>query len=135
VFTVGAENMQGIPSIIIMPDLVRRIQVENYEQMAAYKTATAQKFVRELLENFVDPACRSNLEAANGWVNDSNDYESALYPFTKSAFVIFCNHATVDPKNAKPSEILNSLNNAAYETMIAESKLITSEVLSTMNMS
>ena len=135
VFTVGAENMQGIPSIIIMPDIVRRIQIDNYEQMAAYKTATAEKFVRELLENFIDPVCRSTLEAENGWVNGSNDYESALYPFSKGAFGIFCNHATVDPKNAKPSEILNALNNAAYEAMVAGSKLITAQVLSTMNMS
>jgi hypothetical protein len=129
VLAVGAESMQGIPTIIVMPDIVRRIQLDNYEQMAAYKAATAEKFVRSILEHFVDPTCRAAKEAANKWVDGVGDYESALYPFTKSGFQIFCGAATNDPKNAKPSEIINTLNNVAYEALTAKSDLITKAIL------
>jgi hypothetical protein len=135
VFAVGADNMQGIPSVLLMPDIVRRFQKDNYEQMAAYKTATAERFVRDLLGSVIDKACRAAKEASNGWASGSEDYDSELYPFTKSAFDVFCNNATNDPRTAKPSEILNALNNAAYEALQKESKLITQDILHTMGMS
>jgi hypothetical protein len=134
VFTVGAENLQGIPPVIVSPDIVRRMQTENYEPMAAYKAPTATKFVQDVLAELIEQSCRTALEATNGWVSGSNDYDSACYPFTASAFRIFCNHAVNDPRNAKPSEILNALNNAAYEAMVANSPLITPAILSTLNM-
>ena len=135
VFTVGAENLQGIPPVIVSPDIVRRMQTENYEPMAAYKAPTATKFVQDVLAELIEPSCRTAMEAANSWVSGSNDYDSACYPFTVSAFRVFCNHAVNDPRNAKPSEILNALNNAAYEAMVANSPLITPVILSTLNMS
>jgi hypothetical protein len=135
VLAVGADSMQGIPSVILMPDIVRRIQKDNYDQMAAYKTATAEKFVLDLLGNVIDPACRRERETANGWISGSSDYESSMYPFTRSAFVVFCNSATNDPRTAKPSEILNALNNAAYEALLANSPLITTDILNDMGMS
>lgn len=135
VLAVGAENMQGIPSVVLMPDIVRRIQKDNYEQMAAYKTATAEKFLIDLLGTVIDPACRAAKESAQGWATGTNDYEATLYPFTKSAFEIFCNSATNDPRTAKPSEILNALNNAAYETLLANEQLISTQVLNSLGMS
>jgi len=134
VFAVGAENQQGIPSIIIMPDIVRRIQRENYEQMSAFKAAVADKFLRDLLKTFIEPACRPQREQSNGWSSGSGDYDADLYPFTKSAFQTFCNNATNDPRNAKPSEIINALNNAAYEALTTGSELITPQILSRLNM-
>ena len=134
VFTVGAENVQGLPPVIASPDIVRRVQVENYREMAAYKAPTATKFVHDVLAELIEHPCRAAAEAANGWVSGANDYDSACYPFTASAFRIFCDHAVNDPRNAKPSEILNALNNAAYEAMVANSPLITPAILSTLNM-
>ena len=135
VFSVGAENLQGLPSIVIMPDIVRRIQTDNYEPMSAYKPATAEKFLRDLLATFIDPVCRQQLEQENGWVDSTGDYSSTLYPFNKPAFQIFCNNATNDPRSAKPSEILNALNNASYEAMVANSLLITPQILEKLKMS
>lgn len=132
VFAIGAENFQGVPSIIIMPDIVRRIQMQNYDQMPAFKPATAERFIRDLLAAVINPDCRAGLETAHGWVDGTNDYESAVYPFTRSAFRLFCDHATVDPKTAKPSEILEALNNAAYEALTAKQSLITEEILHSM---
>ena len=83
VLTVGAENMQGIPSVILMPDIVRRIQIDNYEAMAALKTATAEKFVRDLIGVVINPACRSEREKQHGWTDGTNDYAASLYPFTR----------------------------------------------------
>ena len=134
VFTVGAENVQGLPPVIASPDIVRRVQVENYREMAAYKAPTATKFVHDVLAELIEHPCRAAAEAANGWVSGANDYDSACYPFTASAFRIFCDHAVNDPRNAKPSEILNALNNAAYEAMVANSPLITPAILSTLKM-
>lgn len=135
VLAVGADSMQGIPSVILMPDIVRRIQKDNYDQMAAYKTATAERFVLDLLDKVIDPACRHIKETTNEWVSGTGDYESTMYPFTKSAFIVFCNNATNDPKTAKPSEILNALNNAAFEALQVNSQLITTSILNNMGMS
>src|SRR3989442_1357617 len=37
VMTIGAERQDGIPKIILQPDIVRRFQRDNYIQMEAYK--------------------------------------------------------------------------------------------------
>jgi hypothetical protein len=105
----------------------------NYEPMSAYKPATAEKFLRDLLGTFIDPVCRQQREGENGWVDGTGDYSASLYPFNKPAF--FCNNATNDPRSAKPSEILNALNNAAYEAMVANSLLITPQILEKLKMS
>ena len=120
---------------MLMPDIVRRIQKDNYEQMAAYKTATAEKFVLDLLATVISPECRASKEAENGWASGSGDYDSTMYPFTRPAFDVFCNNATNDPRTAKPSEILNALNNAAYEALQAGSPLITPQILNALGMS
>jgi hypothetical protein len=132
VFTVGAERQEGIPSVILQPDIVRRFQRDNYIKMEAYNPPVAFKFMRGLLGNWIDASNRAALELSSGLAATVPDYDPALYPFTTGSFEKFCEWAVVDPRTAKPSEIIARLNNVAAEAYFKDRRLITRDHLSEM---
>ena len=123
ILTVGAEKSDQLPVLILRPDIVRRIQKDNYVTMESFKAPDTDKFIRDLLGKFVDDGKRSVLAASEGFANVP-DYEPGLYPFTKGGFEVFCDNVTLDPRNAKPSEILAKLNNVAAEACFENRRLI-----------
>lgn len=125
VLTVGAEKSDLIPVLILKPDIVRRIQKDNYVQMEAYKNPETQSFVRGLLAHWIDPAKRQALETQEGFESMGSEYDPELYPFTQGAFDMFCSGVTLDPRSAKPSEILAKLNDVAAEAWFKDLRLIT----------
>src|SRR5262249_44271445 len=66
VMAIGAERQDGIPAVILQPDIVRRFQRDNYIQMDAYKPPVAKSFLRGLLSVVIDPERRSELERVEG---------------------------------------------------------------------
>ena len=56
-------------------------------------------------------------------------FKRGTYPFTEPAFEKFCEWAVVDPRAAKPSVIIDKLNNIAAEAYFREDRLITRDVL------
>jgi hypothetical protein len=131
VITVGAEKSDSIPVLILKPDIVRRIQKDNYVQMEAFKTPVTVNFVKGLLQKWVDSDKRQSLEQAANLTANS-DYDSTVYPFTKKSFQTFCDGASLDPRSAKPSEILAKLNNVAAEAYFKDQRLISRDVLASM---
>jgi hypothetical protein len=67
------------------------------------------------LQQWVDPAKRAKLEADENLSASFPGYDPDLFPFTKDAFERFCEWATVDPRNAKPSEIIARLNHVTAQ--------------------
>jgi hypothetical protein len=132
VLTVGAEKTENLPVLILQPDVVRRIQKDNYVQMEAFKAPETDSFMRGLLRQWIDDTKRSALESSENWVGSVADYDQELYPFTKSGFKMFCDGVTVDPRSAKPSEILAKLNNVAAEAFFQDRRLITRDHLTAM---
>jgi hypothetical protein len=132
VMTIGAERQDGIPKIVLQPDIVRRFQRDNYIQMEAYKPPVARNFVRSLLGNWIDPDRRSKLESEMNFSSAVADYDPDLYPFTAGSFDKFCEWAVVDPRTAKPSEIIARLNNVAAEAYFRDRHLITRDHLTDM---
>lgn len=132
VLTVGAEKSDNLPVLILRPDIVRRIQKDNYVQMDAFKEPETEGFVRGLLEQWIDTAKRNVLESEEQFAASVPDYEPSLYPFTKGGFQMFCQGVTVDPRSAKPSEILAKLNNVAAEAYFQDKRLINRDHLTTM---
>ena len=128
VITVGAERQEGIPAIILQPDIIRRVQRDNYLEMEAYKPPVAKKFVEGLLATWIDPRRRAVLEKEEHF-SKVGDYESRLYPFTKGGFEKFCEWAVVDPRTAKPSEILARLNHITAEAYFGKKRLLTRDLL------
>ncbi len=128
VITVGAERQEGIPAIILQPDIVRRVQRDNYLEMEAYKPPVAKKFVEGLLANWIDPQRRSEVEEKDQLAKIA-DFDSKIYPFTKGGFEKFCEWAVVDPRTAKPSEILARLNNITAEAYFNKKRLLTRDLL------
>lgn len=129
IMTVGAEKMDGLPALVVKPDIVRRIQRDNYVQMEAYKSPEARSFLKGLLANWIDAAKRQDLEQTPDITNLGSDCDPELYPFTRNAFDKFCDFAVVDPRTAKPSEIIARLNNIAAEAYLKRDRLITSNLL------
>jgi hypothetical protein len=130
VATVGAERFQDVPKLLVMPDIVRRVQKDNYVQMEAFKLPDVTVFVKGLLEKWIDGDQVTALEAE---VKSSvPDYARELFPFTKGAFEKFCEYAVVDPRTAKPSEILARLDKIAAEAYFRNSLVITRNLLTDM---
>jgi hypothetical protein len=132
IFTVGAEKEEQLPVLVIRPDIVRRIGRDNYLKMASFIDTDTDKFLRDLLAKFVDGGKRSALETSEDFANSVPDYKTELYPFTEGGFKMFCGHVTEDPRNAKPSEILDKLNNVAAEACIEQRRLINRDHLANM---
>jgi hypothetical protein len=124
VMTVGAERLDGIPRIVLEPDIVRRVQRDNYIQMEAYKPPVAKSFLRGLLTKWIDPERRDRLEQELNLKAAVPDYDAELYPFTAGAFEAFTEWAVVDPRTAKPSEIIARLNNIAAEAYFRDRRVI-----------
>jgi hypothetical protein len=132
VVTVGAERQQDLPKLILQPDIVRRVERDNYVHMEAYKAPVASSFIKDLLDKLVDPAIRTALEGSEGLAAAYPDYDPALYPFTSGSFDKFCDWVVVDPRAAKPSEIIAKLNNVAAEAYFKDLRIITKDHLTNM---
>lgn len=129
IMTIGAEKMDGIPPLIVKPDIVRRVQRDNYVQMEAYKVPEAKNFLKGLLTTWIDPDKRDAIQPDLPLADLGNDYDPQLYPLTVSAYERFCQFAVVDPRTAKPSEIIARLNNVAAEAYLKRERLITMDLL------
>ncbi|MEW5848021.1 MAG: hypothetical protein AB2A00_04375, partial [Myxococcota bacterium] len=129
VITVGSERFQDVPRLIIQSDIVRRIQRDNYVQMDAFKLPDAQSFVSGILQQWIDPAKRAALESSANLPSLAADYDPAYFPFTKGGFEKYCEFAVVDPRTAKPSEIISRLDKIAAEAYFKDRHLITKEHL------
>ena len=132
ILTVGAEKSEQLPVLVLRPDIVRRIGRDNYVIMESFKVPDTDKFIRDLLAKFVDGVKRSALETSENFANNVPDYKSELYPFTEGGFAMFCDNVTLDPRNAKPSEILEKLNNIAAEACFDQRRLINRDHLTNM---
>lgn len=127
VMAIGAERMESLPRIILQSDIVRRIQKDNYVQMSAFTAPVARSFIEGMLRQWIDPTKLAEVEASElaalpGYVRDR-------FPFTEQAFEKFSEWAVVDPRAAKPSVIIDKLNNVAAETYFRNERLITRDLL------
>lgn len=129
VLAIGASRVEGIPSIVYAPEIVRRFTVDKYIQMAAYETADAEAFVEDLLANLIDPAKRSQVETQENWVATLPGYQPQFYPFTEKAFRKFCRYFGEQPKIGKPAEIIPKLDFLAAEAFMQQKRLIDEEFL------
>jgi hypothetical protein len=124
VITVGAERFQDVPKLLVVPDLVRRIQKDNYVHMEAFKLPDVTNFMRGLLDQLIDPGKRAALEAVENFAAKVADYKPEFFPFTAGGFEKYCENAVVDPRTAKPSEILSRLDKVAAEAFFRNRRLI-----------
>lgn len=86
VMAVGAEKLDQLPKLVMMPDIVRRIQKGNYIELEALREPDkAQTFVNGLLQKWVDPNKRDALAAAERFSETHAGYDPAHYPLPKKA--------------------------------------------------
>jgi hypothetical protein len=132
VIAVGAERFQDVPPLLINADFVRRMQKDNYVHMEAYKLPDVTTFMKQLLSQWIDPAKRAGLEASENLAKSVADYDPAVYPFSAGAFDKYCEYAVVDPRTAKPSEIIVRLDRIAAEGYFRDRWLIDKNHLTDM---
>ncbi|ACG75151.1 hypothetical protein AnaeK_3944 [Anaeromyxobacter sp. K] len=123
VITVGSERFQDMPKLLVLPDIVRRVQKDNYVHMEAFKQPDVEKFMRMLLEQLIDPTKREALEAS-GALTNTPGYKREYFPFNQGAFEKYCENAVVDPRTAKPSEILARLDKVAADAYFNDRRII-----------
>ena len=129
VLTIGAERMETMPKVVLLPDIVRRFQRDNYVQMEALKLRAVKTFVRGVLSQWIDLK-RVTRESAERRLSEmADDFDPKLFPFTASGFHTFCQWAVDDPRNAKPSEILDRLNTVTFAAYKQGLKLLDSNDL------
>ena len=128
VFCIGAERMEGIPTIVLAPEIVSRFKQNNYLQIPAYEQQVAADFLKGLLGEWTD---RSKLDAAvrEHDLSKVAGFDRSTYPFTDTAFDVFCRFLTIDPRLAKPREIIERLNKATVTAFMRHERVITPDVL------
>jgi hypothetical protein len=128
VLCIGAERLEGLPTIVIAPEIRSRFKQSNYLQIAAYEEQVAADFLKGLLTEWTD---QSKLDkAVRGNALDTIDgFNKTSYPFTEPAFELFCRYLTVDPRLAKPREIIERLNKTTVYAYLRQERLITPDVL------
>jgi hypothetical protein len=126
---IGGSRLDGLPTIVLAPEIVRRFTVDKYIQMAAYETGDAEAFVEDLLKNLIDPGKRRALEDSEGWATTVPGYQAGFYPFTEGAFRKFCRYFGQQPKYAKPSEIISKIDFLAAEAFLQQKRLIDEDFL------
>ncbi len=129
VLAIGASRLDGIPTIVYAPEIVRRFTVDKYIQMPAYETKDAEAFVADLLDSLVDPAKRDTLEKAENLQSTVPGYTSRYYPFTEKAFLKFCRYFGEQPKIGKPAEIIPKLDFLAAEAFMQGKRIISEDFL------
>jgi hypothetical protein len=126
---IGGSRLDGLPTIVLAPEIVRRFTVDKYIQMGAYETQDAEAFVRDLLANLIEPGRRDSRAVELDLANRFPGYDPATYPFTTRSFAKFCRYFGEQPKIGKPSEIIPKLNSLADEAFLREEPLLTEELL------
>jgi len=89
ILALGASRVDGIPTIVYAPEIVRRFTVDKYIQMPAYETADAEAFVTDLLATLVDPNKRTILKVAKSLKLRSLDIVLNFIRSQKTLFVSF----------------------------------------------
>jgi hypothetical protein len=106
IMTIGAEKMDSLPPLIVKPDIVRRVQRDNYVQMEAYKVPEAKNFLKGLLTTWIDAAKRDAIQPDLPLSELGNDYDPDLYPLTVSAYeplqFAVVDHARQSPVRSSP---------------------------------
>ncbi len=128
VFCIGAERMEGIPTIVIAPEIVSRFKQNNYLQIPAYEQQVAADFLKDLLAAWTDSEHLDEAVKQQG-LDKAQGFDRATYPFTEPAFDVFCRYLTVDPRLAKPREIIERLNKTTVNAYMRQERLITPDVL------
>jgi len=124
VMGLGAERQEGIPTIMLQPEIIRRFTQGNYVQMAAFEKPEAEQFVLDLIGALIDPARRDRLAAQEDFAKKFPGYEPKYYPFNRSAFEVFCRYFADQPNIGKPSEILEKMDFVTSEAYFADRYII-----------
>jgi hypothetical protein len=134
VLCIGAERMEGIPTIVVAPEIVSRFKQNNYLQIPAYEQQVAADFLKGLLAAWTDGA-KLDETIKHHELDKLQGFDRRSYPFTGPAFEVFCRYLTVDPRLAKPREIIERLNKATVNAYMRQDRLISPDVLTRQGIS
>jgi len=123
VMALGAERQDGIPTIMLQPEIIRRFAQGNYVQMAAFEKPEAEKFILDLLEALIDSKRREEVVQSES-LTKVPGYDGRYYPFTKSAFETFSRYFADQPNIGKPSEILDKIDFVTSEAYLGGKRII-----------
>lgn len=130
VVAVGGESasLDEVPRILLEPEIVRRFGHDSYIPMKHFQAVEMEKFLRQMLDVWVDHERLAVVAQAEDWTGNP-EFGEETYPFTKSAFERLTAHLSADAERAKPSVVIETLNNIAADAYIDDIRLIDDDVL------
>jgi hypothetical protein len=135
VMAIGAERQDGIPTIMLQPEIIRRFTQAGYVQMAAFEKPEAERFVLDLLGALIDSERRDAQAKKEDLNKKVPGYEPQFYPFSRSAYEVFCRYFADQPNIGKPSEILEKMDFVTSEAYFAGYRVIDKGYLNTLGIS
>ena len=135
IMSAGGEKLDQLPVLLMFPDVVRRIQKENYVQMEPFKAPLATSFVSQLLASLVDGEKLAELQKSDA-LTSAADFDLECYPFaSRKVFERFIDNVVIDPREAKPSVVLDKLNTIAVEALLSGQRLISGDLMTQLGYS
>lgn len=146
-FFVGALTRNNLPTLLVQPEIMRRVGVANYVEFQNPSREELRDFLHEMLTTFVrkgavpaqysavvsdearDPAVPDELNQLTG--GDTGRLEA--YPFEPDAFDEFVEQAAAGHMSGKPSEVLIRLLKATQRAMRKDQHTIDSAIVEEIN--
>lgn len=131
VYTVSGKDADAIPRALFEPQIEnrlgnRRIEIQNLD------LSDMRGFIEKLKEHFVDRAALEADDTAKILQNPLYSWDA--YPFTPDGLAYFVSYFQREPANAKPRDISERMDSAAFFAMKRESRLIGEELLSELGL-
>jgi len=142
-FFVGAKSRDRLPTVLVQPEIVRRIGVANYLEFLNPSRDEMRNFLLELFATLIKkgevPAAHrsvmsggaldSTVPSGLGQVTQGNEERLKTFPFEPDAFEDFLQQVTAGDLTNKPSEVLIRLQKAAQRAMKNEQRMIDSAIV------
>lgn len=126
IYTLAAAAEKNLPRVLTAPQIMNRLGPQNLIQLAELNGPQTTDFLTRLVSQFVDKAALESLEDAGEF---DGTFDEATYPFTPTAHARFIDYWKRNPEDAKPRDITDRMNDAAFIAMKKGSRLIDDSAL------
>ncbi len=124
----AAAAERNLPQVLTHPQITNRLGKQNLFQLVELTAPQTADFLTNLVSRFVDHAKVQSLRDAGEL---GPEFEETTYPFTPAAHARFVDYWKRNPEDAKPRDITDRMNDAAFIAMKKASRLIDDAALET----
>ena len=121
IYTLAAAAERNLPRVLTAPQIMNRLGTHNLIYLFELSEIQITQFLRHLVNRFVDMDAVKALVAGG---NMHPDFDESTYPFTPDGHDRFIDYWKRNQEDAKPRDITDHMNDAAFVAMKNDSRLI-----------